>query len=59
MFKAARLKHRQNLDGFNYRLQSSEMHEALQRCHAPTHHIVYDDLGHGDFVIDWQVSIHV
>lgn len=32
------------------------MHEAIRRCGCYSQHFVYDNLGHGDFVIDWQVG---
>ena len=40
-----------------FRQQSVEMHEAIRRCKCGSSHLVYDNVGHGDFVIDWQVRI--
>ena len=38
------------------RQQSVEMHEAIRRCNCRSTHLVYENVGHGDFVIDWQVG---
>ena len=32
------------------------MHEAIKRSGCRSQHLAYDNLGHGDFVIDWQVG---